>query len=330
MILIQDLLRLLQVDLLKLRLLPVQRRHKVKIVIEQTILMAVLALLLHASENLVRLSAGSLIHPRLLDLLLKLPDIGDVFRMHLIQLLLQKTDLFLERVLTVELLIGLLRMLLGLIGHIRNSDKAIDSLLDHLQPLRLLIRRKDRKPLVRIHREISTERSRTLFRILPAVDIGAHHQPPRELLNKLRDPRLQSFKNLLLFLLRHIPDIRTDHSICIDLRFRNDNITDIHTVFRAYSDITVIIHRFNNAGKTDRVKILPGQTPPVLIRSLEQEQNLLTLTDRAGRTVIKKVLLKGHRNVRKDHHIINRNNNHSSNPLPQIYSLVCPNHSIVC
>ena len=314
MILIQDLMGLLKIDLLKLRLLPVKRSHKVKVVIQQAVLMAVLALLLHAAENLVRLSAGSLIHSRLRDLLLKLPDIGDILRVHLIELLLKEADLLLQSILAVELLIGLLRMLLSFIRNIRDRDKSIDRLLDQVQTLRLLIRRKDRKPLIHIQCKISTERSRALLRILPAVDVRTHHQSPRELLHKLRDPRLQGLKKLLPILLRYIPDIRTDHGISVDLRLRHDNIADIHAVLRAHCDITVIIHRFHNTGQADRVEILAGQVPPALVHLLEQKQYLLALADRMGHVIIKKILLKSHRNVRKDHHIINRNNNHRSKP----------------
>ena len=205
-------------------------------------------------------------------------------------------------------------MLLGLIGHIRNSDKAIDSLLDHLQPLRLLIRRKDREPLVRIHREISTECCRTLLRILPTVDIGADHQSPRKLLNKLRDTRLQRLQELLAVFLADIFDVRPDHGIRIDLFLRYDDISDIHTVLRTHRDISVVIHSLNHAGQTNGIKILAGQIPSALFRFLEQKQNLFTFMDSTRHIIIKEVLLEGHRDVRENNHIINRNTNHWTIP----------------
>ena len=52
--------------------------------------MAFLSLLLHPLQNLVRLLAGCLVHAGLLDLFLEATHIGDILRMHFIELLLQE------------------------------------------------------------------------------------------------------------------------------------------------------------------------------------------------------------------------------------------------
>ena len=107
MVFIEDFFRPIQRDAFKRRLFPRQARDKVQIIIQQAVFMTVLALLLHAVENFSRLFFRDVVHAGLRNGLFELPDIRNVFRMHVIQLFLQKFNLPFEGFFAVNHLVGL-------------------------------------------------------------------------------------------------------------------------------------------------------------------------------------------------------------------------------
>ena len=107
MVFIEDFFRPIQRDAFKRRLFPRQARDKVQIIIQQAVFMTVLALLLHAVEDFSRLFFRDVVHTGLRNGLFELPDIRNVFRMHVIQLFLQKFNLPFEGFFAVNHFVGL-------------------------------------------------------------------------------------------------------------------------------------------------------------------------------------------------------------------------------
>ena len=134
MILIQDLFCLIQIDFLRLRLLPVQLRHELQVIIEHAGLLAAHALLLQTVQKLGGLCLRQGIHAGLPDLLLKALDVRLLLRMHLIQLLLHVADLLLERLLPHHPLVILLLPGPGISGDLRHFDVLIENVLQHIRP----------------------------------------------------------------------------------------------------------------------------------------------------------------------------------------------------
>ncbi len=137
--------------------------------------MAVLAFLLHPVQHLVGFPAGGFIHAGLGDLLLEHAHIGDILRVHVIKLLLEKVDLLSQGVLPVELLIGFLGMLLRFIRNIGDCDKAVDRFFDQVKALRDPVRLQDPVLFFRSQIQIGRERGRAFLQTLPAVQISPGH-----------------------------------------------------------------------------------------------------------------------------------------------------------
>ena len=106
-ILVQHLLRRREVNRRRCLLLPREIRHIVEVIIEQAALRTLLPLLLEALQDLFGLRLCTLVHPEVLDLQLKLPEIRDFFGVQVVELLLQIFNLLFQRVLAVHLLIFL-------------------------------------------------------------------------------------------------------------------------------------------------------------------------------------------------------------------------------
>ena len=107
MILVQHLLRRREVNRRRCLLLPREIRHIVEIIVEQAALRTLLPLLLEALQDLFGLRLRTLVHPEVLNLQLKLPEIRDFFGVQVVELLLQILNLLFQRVLAVHLLIFL-------------------------------------------------------------------------------------------------------------------------------------------------------------------------------------------------------------------------------
>ena len=129
MIGIQYLFSLLQVYLPRLCRLPVKSRHKVKIVIKHAVLVTVLTLLLHTVKNLISLFTSRLVHAGLIYQLTELSEIGYIFRMHLVKLLLKYIYLFFQSIFTVKPLVFLLLRLLGAALNLGHLNKLIGHFL---------------------------------------------------------------------------------------------------------------------------------------------------------------------------------------------------------
>ena len=126
MLAVQDFLGFFQIHILRVHFFPGQAGNKVQIVIEQPVLVAVLPFLLHPVENLVGFLSRILVHPGILELLFKLPDIGDIFRMHLVELSLQEINLLLNGIFSVDLFVLFLLRCLCLFTDPCHLDKLID------------------------------------------------------------------------------------------------------------------------------------------------------------------------------------------------------------
>ena len=98
--------------------------------------MAVLPLLFHPVKYFFRLFPRSLIHAGFLDLLLEAAHIGHIFRMELIQLALEKINLFLERIFPVNFLMCLLLCILRLFSDFCHFHELIHRALHLLHTLR--------------------------------------------------------------------------------------------------------------------------------------------------------------------------------------------------
>ena len=207
---VQDFLGLLQIHVLRIHLLPGQACHKIKIIIEQPVLVAVLPFLLHPVQHLVGFLPGIRVHPGISELLLKLPDVRHIFRMHLIQLPLQKIDLLLDGLFPIHLFMLLLLCRLRFLADPCHLDKLIDCLFDPLGPLRYRIRRKDRISLIVRQGQVSGQGGHHLIHGFPVQDIAARPDSPLESLNKMKQCGAHFFKPLLkLFcfnILFHFPD----------------------------------------------------------------------------------------------------------------------------
>ncbi len=114
MIFLKDLFRPVKVDGLGRLLFPGQACDKIQVVVEHAGFRTVLTFRLEPVEDFLRLFPCRLVHTGFLDLDLQLTEVRDIFRVHLIQLLLQKLHLLLDGRLPVDLLIIFLLGTLGL------------------------------------------------------------------------------------------------------------------------------------------------------------------------------------------------------------------------
>ena len=120
MILVQHLLRLIEIhEFWRLRL-PGQRRDKIEIVVEHAVLLRLLSLLSEPVQNLLGLLPRRLVHAGLRDLLLELLHVGHILRVHTVKFLLQILHLLADGRLTVLVLILLLLTCVGLAGDARH------------------------------------------------------------------------------------------------------------------------------------------------------------------------------------------------------------------
>ena len=96
--------------------------------------MTILALLFHPVQDLFRLFFRLVVHARFRDFRLKAAHIGNIFRVHVVELLLQKLDLLLKCGLPVELAVRILLGRLRLLANLINSDQLIDGALNLFHP----------------------------------------------------------------------------------------------------------------------------------------------------------------------------------------------------
>ena len=129
-IFIKNLLRPVKIDRGKLRGFPVQAGHKVKVIIQKTVLMAVLAFLLHAVQHFFSFFTGFVIHAGFFNLFLKFPGIGNIFRVKFVQFFLKITDLLLDGCLAIKLLLIIFLSFLCFGGNFGNLHKFVDGSFD--------------------------------------------------------------------------------------------------------------------------------------------------------------------------------------------------------
>ena len=125
MILIQNLSRLLQINLSSLFLLPGKTRNEIEIVEEHSRFDALLSFLLQAVQNLFSFFSCRLIHAGFSNLFCKFLHIRDILRMHFVQFLLQMLHLLLDGRFAVHLLIFFLLRAYSLICDSADLQKFI-------------------------------------------------------------------------------------------------------------------------------------------------------------------------------------------------------------
>ena len=105
MIFVQNLLCLFQIDGRRCGRFPGQAGDEIQIVVEHAVFVAFLPLLAHPVQNLFRFLFCGFIHAGPRDFSFEFPDVGNVFRVHIVQLFLQVIDLLFEGRFPVKLLL---------------------------------------------------------------------------------------------------------------------------------------------------------------------------------------------------------------------------------
>ena len=217
MVLVENCLSLVQIDRLHLRLLPGKRRHEVQVVVQITVLWRILPLLLHARQHLVRFPARRLVHSRIFNLLLQLTDIGNILRVHLIELLLQIFHLLADRLLTIRLLVIVFLRLFRLIGNDRRLRKLIDGLFDQVRLLGTGVCRKNRIAAFRIERQPLTRHHGQFTDGVKLIHPAPCHLRPWRSRKGTDQRTLHLFQAALLILERKILFVGlADHGLHVD------------------------------------------------------------------------------------------------------------------
>ena len=128
MIRFQNLPRFLEVNRFGFRFLPIQRGHKIQIVIQHAVFRRLVSFLLQAIENFRRFRTSSLIHAGFFDFHFKFPDIGYLFRVHLVQFTLKILQLFFDGRFLIDILIFLLVSGVCIIRDLGHFQELIDQL----------------------------------------------------------------------------------------------------------------------------------------------------------------------------------------------------------
>ena len=181
MILVQDFLGLLQINRGGGFRLPGKGGDKLQIIVEHAVLMAVLAFLFHAVQDFVRLFARLLSHAGGLYFLLKPAHIGDIFRMHIVKLLLQKLNLFFQGCLAVKALVVFLLGIFCLHAHAVDLDGLPDGFFDELAAFLSGIGPDDPVFILPGDMNVTGDRTEGLFQILPVQHIVSRQHAPLEL-----------------------------------------------------------------------------------------------------------------------------------------------------
>ena len=254
MIRIKHFLCMGKIDLLCLRLLPGKRGYEIQIIIQHAVLMPVLPLLLHAVQNLIRLLPGGFIHAGLFDLFLELAHIGDILRMHFIQLILQDLDLLLQSVLPVNVLVFHLLLALCLIMHLGHLDELIGRLLDETVALRHPVLHNNGHLLLPGDAEVRRHAAHQLVDILPLQDQTPGPKAPLVHFHEVEIILLQAIEALGPFLRGQVLNVRTLHHLGVHQAVVvHGHTQDRHAALGADLQISVAVNGLQACGNTHRV-----------------------------------------------------------------------------
>ena len=180
-ILIQYFFCLVQIDLGSRFLLPGKGSHKVQILIMDPILMALLSLLFHSVQDLFRFFSGFSAHTGSFDLLFKATHIGNIFRMHIIKLLLQKFDLFFQSGLPIKTVMVLFLGIFRLHAYPVHLNCLPDGFFDELAAFFSGIRLQDMVFILPGNVDITGNCTKHLFQIFPVKNVILSQHAPLEL-----------------------------------------------------------------------------------------------------------------------------------------------------
>ena len=288
MILLQDRLRLVEVDLLGVLVFPGEAGDKIKIIVEHTGFGTVLALLLVAVEDLLRLLAGGLVHAGLFDLDLETAHIRDVLRMHLVQFLLQIFDLLFDGLLAVDLLIALLLGVPGFIVDVEEFQVFIEDLFHGLASFEAGILLQQGIALLVSDVEPGGHDRRDLADAAPLLRVGARQRTPLELGGVLDDDLFEFFQTLLfiggvqIILIGLSGHGQLDRVVAVDR-----DLVEVDAAVRADDKIAAGIDLRDHAGDTDGVEAVLLQVLPAVIGAQHHQDDLFSLKRRpAGHFLI--------------------------------------------
>ena len=314
MVRFQDFPRLVQVDDLGLRLLPVQRSDKVQIVIEHAVFRRLVSLLLQAVEHLGRLRPGGLVHAGFLDLHLELPDIGNLLRMHLIQLALQVLQLLLDGGFLINVLIFLLVGGVCVIRDLGHLEELVDQLLHQLCPAQGAVLRQDLIVFLIARLHPDGEHSRQGPERVHVFHIGRRSSAPLIPLGKLLHGLFRLVKLLFRHLLGHVLDIRPaachqgDRAVAVD-----HDAFDVHPCRGVHHRIAVIADLRDGPQQSDRIETLLRPFCLALVLPGNKQNDLLINAHIPGE-VAELIPAKIHIRIRRYQLFIYRNNCHINLP----------------
>src|SRR6266545_3858933 len=172
-ILVEDPLRLGDVELVVRVLVPGEREDPVDVVADHRGLGAHRAHHLELLELLLGLEGGLLRHLLVLDLLLELLDLV-LELVALAELLLDRLHLLVEVVLLLRLLHLLLHAGADLLLDLQDLDLALHELVELLEPLRGRLGLQDRLLVLELQRQVRDDRVREARRVVDRRDRGEH------------------------------------------------------------------------------------------------------------------------------------------------------------
>ena len=316
MILVQHLLRLIEIhEFWRLRL-PGQRRDKIQIVVEHAVLLRLLSLLSEPVQNLLGLLPRRLVHAGLRDLLLELLHVGHILRVHTVKFLLQILHLLADGRLTVLVLILLLLTCVGLAGDARHFKIFVKHLGELLAAGIGAILREHCIALLTARGQPWRQAARQR-----RDRVHWFHELPDEL-RKLRvcgeinDLLLQGLELLIARRLVEILNVVAPRDRQINRAVRIDaDMRDIHPVLRDDTYIALLTHLADHPGDADRIETVLCPLFLRLILFQNQQHNLFSDCKAAAGDSAELIRLKIHFRIRKDNLVIGRNDQHNKNLL---------------
>ena len=145
------------------------------------ILMPLLSLLFHSVQDLFRFFSGFSAHTGGFDLLFETAHIGNIFRMHIIKLLLQKFHLLFQGSLPIKTVMILFLGIFHLHAYPVHLNRLPDGFFDELAAFFSGIRLQDMIFILPGNVDITGNCTEHLFRIFPVKDVILSQHAPLKL-----------------------------------------------------------------------------------------------------------------------------------------------------
>ena len=290
-------------------LLPVQAGQEIQIVVQIAVFRAVLPLLPHSGQHLVRFLPGRFIHSGILDLLLQHPYIRYILRMHLIELALEVFQLFLDGLFTVELLGRFFLFGSSFIRQCGDFNVLVENLLHHLHTLALGVFFQNAVFFPACQIQPLGDHGHDFADRTPLHDPSSGHGSPLVGFRHLQDGTLQTVQLLLLFFKRKIIYIRpADYRIGFQHTVRpHAHGFYVHPGFHIEHRKAGAADIPDRTGYTDRPEVITGVFSGLLLLLChDKDRPLSGFRIPAGRFAVE-IILQVHPAVRKHQASVNRN-----------------------